>query len=170
MRENTNKLAIAALIFSLVFSSKFINAEIYQWTDKNGKVHFSDKPPKDLPSQKRDKSELTRKISSYTRVSVQITPFNEISTSQSNSIVMYATQWCGYCAKARRHFSQNDIDYVEKDIDESQTARQEYDAFGGTGVPVIFAGQYRMNGFSGQRFEKFYNKFKSSQKAETLKN
>ena len=40
-------LIIPTLIF-LLCVSPFTYAKIYKWKDKDGKVHFSDKPPKDL--------------------------------------------------------------------------------------------------------------------------
>ena len=39
-------LALIGLLPSLVF------AEVYQWVDKNGTVHFGDKPPQSLPAEK----------------------------------------------------------------------------------------------------------------------
>ena len=34
----------ASLLIIILFFSFSVNAEIYKWTDKNGKVHYSDKP------------------------------------------------------------------------------------------------------------------------------
>jgi glutaredoxin len=133
-----------------------LGAEVYKWTDKDGKVHFSDKPPADQQAETLDPEELKKRANSYAYVSVEIAPIDFTVNRQSNQIVMYATAWCKYCEKARRHFQQNNIDYVEKDIDNSSQARKEYDDFGGTGVPVIFLGKYRMNGFSIKRFSQYY--------------
>ncbi|PPK52357.1 DUF4124 domain-containing protein [Marinobacter persicus] len=43
---------IGVLISALLLSSPTTNAEIYQWTDSNGKVHFSDR----VPVQHRDEA------------------------------------------------------------------------------------------------------------------
>lgn len=44
-------------------ASEAYEGKIYKWTDKNGKLHFSDKPPKDqslkVEEQKIDSSKLT---------------------------------------------------------------------------------------------------------------
>ena len=136
-------------------------AEVYKWRDNNGKLHFSDAPPKDSEATKLDEQELASRISSFTNVSVQITPidFGLNKQTNSNEVIMYSTARCRYCAKARAYFTEHGIDYVEKKIDESKAYRKEFDDFGGNGVPVIFAGKYRMNGFSEGNFAKMYAKF-----------
>ena len=39
-------------------------------------------------------------------------------------IVMYGTNWCGDCRRARRYFEQNGIDYEFINIDEDKEAAQ----------------------------------------------
>ena len=67
------------------------------------------------------------------------------------SVVMYATVWCPYCAKARAYFARRGIAYVEIDIEKSREGRAEYDRLGARGIPVILVGPQRMNGFSEAR-------------------
>lgn len=69
---------------------------------------------------------------------------------------MYSTSWCGYCKKARAYFDDHNIDYTDYNIEKNATAKQEYQAMGATGVPVIIVGNKRMNGFSASAFEKLY--------------
>jgi glutaredoxin len=65
-------------------------------------------------------------------------------------VVMYATSWCGYCAKARAYFAQNKIDYVELDVDRDAEAAQINRRLGGGGVPTIMVGDTLVNGFNEQ--------------------
>lgn len=74
----------------------------------------------------------------------------------AQKVVMYATDWCPYCAKARAYFRSNGIDYVEHDIEKSPSAHAEYKRLGGRGVPLILIGEQRMNGFSETRFDSLY--------------
>ena len=74
----------------------------------------------------------------------------------SAKVVMYATDWCPYCAKARAHFRKHGIDYVEHDIEKSPEGRAEYQRLGGRGVPLILIGEQRMSGFSEARFDALY--------------
>jgi glutaredoxin len=69
------------------------------------------------------------------------------------SVVMYATDWCGYCAKARAYFVKNGIAYVEHDVEKSSTAAAEFRRLGGRGVPLIFVGRERLDGFNELAFE-----------------
>lgn len=68
-------------------------------------------------------------------------------------IVMYATSWCPYCAKARAYFAESGIAYVEHDVEKSATARAEFKRLGGRAVPLIVVGREKMNGFSEVGFE-----------------
>lgn len=71
-------------------------------------------------------------------------------------VVMYATSWCPYCRQARNYFRAQGIPYVEHDIEKDAAARQAYKAFGGKGIPVIFVGKRRLNGFSEASFNRIY--------------
>lgn len=75
---------------------------------------------------------------------------------EERKVVMYATSWCPYCQQARNHFRQQGIPYVEYDIEKDAAARRDYNAFGGRGVPVIFVGKRRLNGFSVAAFNRIY--------------
>lgn len=69
------------------------------------------------------------------------------------SVVMYATDWCGYCARARAYFARNGIAYVEHDVEKSAHAAAEFRRLGGRGVPLIFVGRERLDGFNELAFE-----------------
>lgn len=68
-------------------------------------------------------------------------------------VVMYATSWCPYCAKARAYFAQSGIAYVEHDVEKSAIARAEFKRLGGRAVPLIVVGREKMDGFSEVGFE-----------------
>src|SRR3970040_1435496 len=71
----------------------------------------------------------------------------------AQSVVMYATAWCPYCAKARAYFARTGAAYTEYDIEKSADAHAEFKRLGGRGVPLILVGREKMNGFSEQGFE-----------------
>jgi len=71
-------------------------------------------------------------------------------------VEMYATSWCPYCQQARNYFRQQGIRYIEYDIEKDAAARQAYKAFRGRGIPIIFVGKHRMNGFSVAGLNKIY--------------
>lgn len=63
-------------------------------------------------------------------------------------VTLFSTSWCGYCAKTRRFFERNNIDYVEYDIEKSEPARKKYDALGGGGVPVVLVDDRIVRGYN----------------------
>jgi len=77
-------------------------------------------------------------------------------TSSNKKVIMYSAEWCGVCRKAKRYFKKKGIRYKEYDIDKSKEARRKYDKLNARGVPVIFIGNIRLNGFSSSHFEKIY--------------
>lgn len=133
------------LPFIILLISINTNAEIYKWIDEDGKVHFSDSIPADQTPE-----EMDLKVNSYTDVSYGTAATN------SNTVIMYSTSWCGYCKKAKQYFTENNIKYIEYDIEESLSAKMSYDKLGGRGVPVILYQGQRMNGFSESGFKQIY--------------
>ncbi len=52
-------------------------------------------------------------------------------------VTLYATAWCGYCAKTRAFFEANAIPYREWDVERSAEGRRAFQALGGRGVPLV---------------------------------
>lgn len=121
-------------------------AEIYRWTDENGKVHFSDRDPGD---QKTESMEI--RVNVYKSVSYDASIFDT-----GPEVVMYSASWCPYCKKARNYFKAKGIAFTEYDIEKDAGAKSRYERMGATGVPVILVGKKRMNGFSEEGFERIY--------------
>lgn len=63
----------------------------------------------------------------------------DYSKLNDSDVVLYATEWCGYCEKTREFFSENKIPYYEYDIDKSEDGRRQYESIGLRGVPVVVA-------------------------------
>jgi glutaredoxin len=151
------------IAFLTYLNPSAISADIYKWTDKNGKIHYSDSPINQENAEKVDEQALAKNISSYTNVTVQIVPIdfgmNQNARRDASRLVMYTTTRCGYCAKARRYFAKNSISYSEKNIELEEAYRKEFDQLGGKGVPVILVGNKKMTGFSQQKFEQNFGDF-----------
>ena len=138
------------LLVSLLLTCLVCQAEIYKWVDENGRTHYSDSKPETETAETVDV-----KVNTYTNVTIDDSVFYR--EEAPTRVVMYSTSWCGYCKKARRYFQKNNIPFTEYDIEKNNAARKRYDKLGGKGVPVILAGNKRMNGFSESGFEKIYN-------------
>ena len=55
----------------------------------------------------------------------------------SARVVLYSTEWCGYCKATRRFLDEKGIPYTEFDIDKDPVARKAYEALGGRGIPIL---------------------------------
>ena len=130
-------VALCALLACIPASAQ----QIHRWVDADGRVQYSDKPPPGVKS-----APVQSRISSYGGTPVVSGSASAGATRPE--VKMYATDWCGYCKKAREHFARERIRYTELDVDKSAAARAEYQRMGARGVPVILVGTQRMNGYS----------------------
>jgi glutaredoxin len=149
----SSKTLSALLALMLLCLGIAAHGEIYRWTDAEGRVHFGDKP------QQPDKAEsVTVRVNTYESVSYEsVRNINsDIPERRKGQVVMYSTDWCGYCKKARDYFRSQNITFVEYDIEKNPQARRQYDALRAKGVPVILVGDKRMNGFSISGFQGIY--------------
>ena len=62
-------------------------------------------------------------------------------------VVMYAADWCGYCARARRLLDGKGVAYEEIDVDVTPGAQAEMRAKSGrTSIPQIFINDQHIGG------------------------
>jgi len=62
-------------------------------------------------------------------------------------VIMYAADWCGYCARARRLLDARGIAYEEIDVDLVPGALQQMQARSGrTSIPQIFINDQHVGG------------------------
>ena len=62
-------------------------------------------------------------------------------------VVLYATDWCGYCKQTKRFLDQKGIAFKEFDIEKDAEARKAYEALGGRGIPLIDVNGTLIRGF-----------------------
>ncbi len=130
----------------LLFLSVTASAGIYRWVDENGKTHFGDRPPQTVETEN-----VNLRYNTFSGYEVK-----ENEGPATKKVVMYSTEWCGVCKRAKRYFKANNIPFVEYDIEKSRKAAREYKKLGGRGVPLILVGKQRMSGFSEAGFKKIY--------------
>ena len=75
------------------------------------------------------------------------------TSADAGKVVMYATQSCGYCAKARSYFDNRGVAFEERDIEKSSSAHAEWKSLGGVGTPLIVIGGERFHGFDPRRLD-----------------
>lgn len=85
----------------------------------------------------------------WDRIEPRLFGSNERVAGQ-DEVILYATSWCGYCAKTREFLGERGIAYTELDIEKSPEARRAYDALGGRGVPVLKVNGTVIHGYNPQ--------------------
>lgn len=73
----------------------------------------------------------------WSKLRNEFSPPPDFSAQHPEGVVLYATDWCGYCKKTREFFKQNNIAYVEYDIEKSAEGKAQYDQLHGSGIPLV---------------------------------
>ena len=119
----------------MIFSFAFIpsaSSQIYKWTDENGSIRFSDSPPAGVKVQK------IQADSGGAKTEVRPAPPGGAKAEKGAvKVVMYMTDWCPYCRKAREFLQTLDVDLVEYNVEKNREKAAEFKAKGGSGVPLI---------------------------------
>ena len=142
-----NPMKYIFLIPIFLFFTGTAHSEIYKWVDENNKIHYGDKRPKELETEKI-------KVKVNTETSDYISSIDETE----HSVIIYTNNHGRYCKIAKEYFEQNNIAYTEYNIEKDADAKKRYDEMGMTIVPVIFVGEKRLIGFSVGGFKKIYTK------------
>jgi glutaredoxin len=74
-------------------------------------------------------------------------PPQPLVVNPEHKVVLFATSWCGYCAKTRELLRRNNIPYLEYDIEKSATGFAHFQRLSGTGVPLLLIGTRVIHGF-----------------------
>ena len=77
-----------------------------------------------------------------------INPPPNYADAHGGQVILYATSWCGYCAKTRELLQENSIPYYEYNIESSQVGREQHKNLGGRGVPVLLINGVVVKGYN----------------------
>lgn len=139
---NLNVISRRRVLILLMLLPVMASAGVYSWTDDNGKVQFGDRPPLD-----REVASVTVRVNTYPAPTTTTAGVDRPAAARSK-VVLYTTQRCGYCRKAKQFLTRRNISYTEYDIETSSKGKRDYKKLNGRGVPVILVGERRMNGYS----------------------
>lgn len=143
-----SKLFVMILGICLLALTLSVQAQLYKWVDGNGRVHYSDQKQEGVQLQ-----DVKGTVNAYEAVT-----YDESLFTHADKVVIYTRPTCGYCNKAKAFFARNGIKYKEYKVESSTLAKKKFARLNATGVPVIFVGKKRMNGFSESQFEKTFCK------------
>lgn len=84
-------------------------------------------------------------------------PPPDFSAMHPEGVVLYATEWCGYCKKTREFFNQHHIAFIEYDIEKSAVGRDQYDQLHSSGIPVVVIKGEVLRGYNPSEMQRLLN-------------
>jgi glutaredoxin len=147
-----NAIGVLALAGALACSPA-ATAQVFKWTDAQGKVHYGDKPPEDAKTKqiKVDARSYDGPPQIADWASVLRRPAKGESLqprAASGGLTMFSAVWCGPCKRAKAYLAQKGIPYRDVDVEASDANAREFAGYGGGGVPLFISGDKAMRGFS----------------------
>jgi glutaredoxin len=158
------KRLILLLVISVMGAAFLAEAwgQIYQYTDKNGNVIFSDKPPVDSNAKEKQLKEeglywSNQSESDYTSDNESKDTLSAPSRRDKPkkdysrvTAVMYMTDWCGYCKQAGQYIRSLGAGLIEYNIERDPSKKDEMKRISGgsSAVPLIDIDGTIIRGFS----------------------
>jgi glutaredoxin len=116
---------------------------IYRWTDKDGKVQFSDSPP---PADAKDATQ--RRVGGSSTEDTQL-PFATQMAVRRNPVTLFTGASCGEpCDKGRDLLTRRGVPYTERDAQNNPEDQEALKKLAGAvEVPYLLVGERKMKGF-----------------------
>jgi glutaredoxin len=132
-------IALAAL---LVSSAALAQTSVYRWTDKDGKVHFSDAPPA------ADAKDVTQKQMGGSADEAPL-PFATQMAMRRNPVTLFTSNGCGdICVQGRALLANRGIPFAERNAEVNPAdAEALKKLIGELQVPVLLVGSSTMKGY-----------------------
>lgn len=130
-------------IFVLLAVSGYAQAEtLYRWVDKDGKVHYGDRPAEDAVAAEQ------KKFSAPPATDDDGLSYGMRKARQNFPVIFYVVPNCGdICVQARTFLNKRGIPFAEKIL----ATKEEIDAFkaktGGNSIPALTVGKSLLSGF-----------------------
>lgn len=93
--------------------------------DGEGVIRYIDVHPIDKQPDNDQLLNVLRQLGSNGSEPQPAAPIDDEETLPSGGIILYCTQWCKDCRKAREWLEARGLEYTEVDIDYNQAARDE---------------------------------------------
>ena len=82
---------------------------------------------------------------------------------ENYEVVLYSTTWCGYCAKTRKYFAENHIQYTDLDVEHSERGRSDYKLLGANGIPIVVINNEKpIHGYNPKKISEYLNNTEGS--------
>jgi len=140
---------IIVFTFLSISLSSPVFSQTYKWKDKDGNIMFSDTAPSGVDAEKAkvlkeretpgaEKAEIKPEERTPEAPSPIAVQSKEKREYQDIEVILYLTEWCPYCRKAREYLKSLGVNLIEYDVEKDRSKEAErLTKGGGTGIPVI---------------------------------
>lgn len=123
-------------------------AEVYVYTDSHGRRHYSNTYGKKPHAKAAAPLAVCEKSVSFAELPSGMAP--------QATVVLYGMDSCAAYRLAKKYLDSQGIVYVDRNIAKDAAALNDYKALQAHGVPVLFYGAHRLNGFTEEGFNHIY--------------
>lgn len=136
---------LPVLVASVLAVPALVGAQqtVYKWTDKDGKVHFSDSPPPP-DAKKTEQKTLGGGFAETSNL-----PYATQVAMKKSPVTLYTGTDCGdACVQGRGLLSKRGIPFSERDAQGNADAAEALKKLvGGLEVPVLVVGESKVKGY-----------------------
>ena len=152
----------AMCLVTLVIAMTASADTVYKAVGPDGEITYSDKPPSDrarantLEFRNLPSSPLPPEVLRF-REQLEKSAQGRISAARApraGDVDLFTAAWCGHCKRAKSHLAAAQINYIEYDIENADGMRAFIGAGGSGGVPLLVAGERRVQGYSAQAYDR----------------
>ena len=142
----TMQAALCVLGFAAAMG--YAQSTVYKWTDKDGKVHFSDAPPPDDA-----KDALERRMGGGGPDDSNL-PYATQQAAKKNPVSIFVSGDCGDdCEQARDLLEKRGVPYTERDAVNNAADKEELKKLvGALYVPTLAIGDKPLKGFEAEQW------------------
>ncbi len=163
MIRKQNYIMSFAFLCIVVALAASAQAQLYQYTDKNGVLIVTDRPPSDSGAKEKQLKDDGVYWSTPSREQEQATRENRSTQSQEGAVYqkrtpnygsvtaeMYMASWCPYCKQAGAYIRSLGVNLVQYDIETqpSRKAELRQKSGGSTAIPFIDIGGTIIRGYN----------------------
>ena len=130
------------LVLAITLSSIVSADQLYRWTDADGHVHYTDKPPP-TDAKEAEKKQIQDNAPAPTL------SYATRKAAAGFPVTLYTSSGCGqYCDDAREFLQQRGIPFTEKQLSTEEDRAAFKQLFNGNeNIPAVSAGSRQLVGF-----------------------
>lgn len=139
------------LATALCLATFVASAQIYRWTDSEGRVHVTDRPP---PAAAKEVRTIGRGAPASAAAASAQEPFELQQAKAKYPITLYTTPGCDACTEARKLLNARGLPFSEVSVTEDAQLQELKRISGGTSVPAMVVGSSVQRGFEPGLYER----------------